>query len=136
MKTFNVVRIELGIIEAETIEEAQIELEENYCKIGHSSEGVYEPDDKIAGNFTIAEFEEYKRLKNIEKEFNQYKNESIKWSVEDFTGQEIKGWSITPEQAQEALESMIHHHDASIGINWDTIDVYYKEFGTKNDDNE
>jgi len=61
-------------------------------------------------------------------EFEQYKKESIKWSIEDFTELE-DDYTITVEQAQDALESMIHHHDASLGINWDTVEYYKSEYG-------
>jgi hypothetical protein len=26
---------------------------------------------------------------------------------------------------------MIKDHDASLGINWETVDYYYKDYGTK-----
>lgn len=41
-------------------------------------------------------------------EFEQYKKESIKWSVEDFTDYDCERYTITKEQAQEALEDMIN----------------------------
>ncbi len=72
-----------------------------------------------------------KALKELQEEFEQYKKESIKWSVEDFLGQELDGYSITEEQAQEALEDMIHNHDCTIGITWETIDYYIEEHGKK-----
>lgn len=64
------------------------------------------------------------------KEFEQYKRESIKWSVEDFTEYDHDKYTINEKQAQDALERMIQKHDASIGINWDTIDYYLCEYGT------
>lgn len=64
------------------------------------------------------------------EEFEQYKKESIKWSIEDFIELE-DDYDITPEQAQDALEDMIHHHDASIGINWITIGIYKEIHGTE-----
>jgi len=67
----------------------------------------------------------------IEERFNQYQKESIEWSVEDFTEYKLKGWKINKKQAQEALENMIHNHDAGIGITWDTIKYYITEYGTK-----
>jgi hypothetical protein len=68
------------------------------------------------------------------KEFEQYKRESIKWDVEDFTEYEHYKYTITKEQAQEALESMIRKHDASIGINWDVVEYYLTEYGTLKED--
>jgi len=64
------------------------------------------------------------------KEFEQYKRESVKWSIEDFTEYNHNKYTITPEQAQEALERMIYKHDASIGITWNTIEYYITEYGT------
>ena len=72
-----------------------------------------------------------KRYKSLQEEFEKYKRESIKWSVEDFTTMEKEGWSITKKQAQEALEDMIKHHDAGIGISWETIDWYIEKYGTE-----
>lgn len=64
------------------------------------------------------------------EEFAQYKRESVKWSVEDFEGTaEEKGYTITPEKAQEALERMISKHDAEYGICWETIRCYVEEYG-------
>jgi len=45
---------------------------------------------------------------------------AIVWSVEDVM-QECD-W-LTKEQALEVLHALAHRHDATIGINWDTI--YY-----------
>jgi hypothetical protein len=39
------------------------------------------------------------------------------------------GWQISEEQAQEALERMIHKHDANEGIHWITIDCYIEIYG-------
>jgi Cys-tRNA synthase (O-phospho-L-seryl-tRNA:Cys-tRNA synthase) len=64
------------------------------------------------------------------EEFEQYKKESVKWSIEDFTEYDYPTYTINKEQAQEALERMIHKHDASLGINWDTIEYYITEYGT------
>jgi len=70
------------------------------------------------------------------KEFEQYKTESVKWSVEDFTEYEHDKYTITKEQAQEALERMIQKHDASIGINWDVVEYYLTEYGTLKEDEQ
>jgi len=67
----------------------------------------------------------------LKEEFEQYKKESIKWSVEDFTWLEKEGWEITEEQAGIALEDMIHHHDCCYGITWDSLDYWYELNGTQ-----
>jgi hypothetical protein len=69
------------------------------------------------------------KLKDLEAEFAQYKLESVKWSIEDFIMHQYDGWEITEEQAQEALEKMIHKHDASEGIHWITIECYIEIYG-------
>ena len=70
------------------------------------------------------------KYESLLKEFEQYKKESVKWSVEDFTWYEHDTYTINEEQAQDALERMINKHDASIGITWDTIEYYICEYGT------
>lgn len=73
------------------------------------------------------------RLINTEKEFEQYKKETVKWSIEDFQD----NWEMTDEQAQNALEDMIRHHDAGNGISWDTVNYYAEEHGgTRKDDDD
>ena len=68
----------------------------------------------------------------LKSDFEQYKRESIKWSVEDFLWLKVDGYTITREQAQEGLEAMINNHDASEGTNWETVKYWYEEYGTKN----
>lgn len=68
---------------------------------------------------------------NLLSEFNQYKKESIKWSVEDFTTLEVEGYLINDQQAQEALEEMIRNHDCNNGITWNDLEYYYEKYGTK-----
>ena len=70
------------------------------------------------------------------KEFEQYKRESIKWSVEDFTEYDHPRYTINEDQAQEALERMIRKHDACYGISWETVDYYISEYGTVKEDKQ
>jgi len=70
------------------------------------------------------------KYNDLLKEFEQYKRESVKWGIEDFTEYNHDKYTITPEKAQEALEHMIYKHAASIGITWDTIEYYLSEHGT------
>ena len=71
-----------------------------------------------------------KKYEDLLKNFKQYKEESIKWSVEDFIerAKEMR-YKITKKRAQEALEHMIRKHDAELGINWNTIDYYIENYG-------
>ena len=62
--------------------------------------------------------------------------ECISWSVEDFECMARQNcydddmWSeyYNKDMFQTALEEMISHHDASIGITWDTIDHYLETY--------
>jgi hypothetical protein len=76
---------------------------------------------------TLIAIENYNKLL---EEFEQYKKESIKWNIEDFTEYDHPTYTINKEQAQEALERMIQKHDACLGINWDIIEYYITEYGT------
>lgn len=70
-------------------------------------------------------------------EFEQYKKESVKWSVEDFLEYEQGEYTISKEQAQIALEKMISHHDCDHGITWYSLMYYIEQYGTPiKDDNE
>jgi len=64
----------------------------------------------------------------------KHKSESITWSIEDFTDMAKEmNYVISEDRAREALEHMISHHDASIGITWNTIDYYVREYGEPNE---
>jgi hypothetical protein len=72
-------------------------------------------------------FEEmYNELKS---EFDQYKKESVKWSVNDFLWYD--GYKISEENAQIALEEMISKHDAEDGISWSTVEHYLDKYGER-----
>jgi FtsZ-binding cell division protein ZapB len=66
----------------------------------------------------------------VELEIEAFKKRSVSWSIEDFKGraEQLEGeyWNLTYNESkfQESLEAMIHQHDATIGITWDTIDAY------------
>lgn len=67
----------------------------------------------------------------IGDDLNAYKSQSIKWSVEDFTKNEIDEWQISDEAAEDALCAMIHHHDCNFGITWETVRYFLEEYGEK-----
>lgn len=75
-----------------------------------------------------------KEYELLTAEFEQYKKESVKWGIEDFMQTEHsycgKKYTITKEQAQDALERMIYKHDANEGIHWETIKYYIECYGT------
>jgi hypothetical protein len=64
------------------------------------------------------------------EEFEQYKKESIKWSIQDFLDYECD-YKLTKEQAQIALEEMIRKHDCSSGITWLDLEYYIMKYGTR-----
>jgi hypothetical protein len=73
----------------------------------------------------------------ILSDFDELMNQSItSWCVEDleFRARETYGdeWEKYYDKSkfQENLEYMIKKHDASIGINWNTIDVYLENCRT------
>ncbi|MEC8306439.1 MAG: hypothetical protein VXZ72_01070 [Chlamydiota bacterium] len=50
---------------------------------------------------------------------------NITWSTEDVLHQaKQKGVNLTEDEANEILLEMERKHDADVGINWETIDVY------------
>lgn len=78
--------------------------------------------------------EDYKKMYDeLKQEFEQYKKESIKWSVEDFTtlNAEYDDLFITDENAQKALEMVIRTHDCDLGVNWETIRYVFEEYADK-----
>lgn len=77
--------------------------------------------------------EKYKQLEvkydKLQAEFEEYKDGAVKWSVEDFT--DYEGYKISKENAELALADMIHNHDCTIGITWETVQHYLDQYGMK-----
>jgi hypothetical protein len=74
--------------------------------------------------------ENYKKMyEDLFQAFEQYKKESIKWSVEDFTDYDHPTHTISRLQAQDALRHMIRKHDAEHGITWADISYHIELFG-------
>ena len=47
---------------------------------------------------------------------------SLEWNIEDVKYQaEQEGVEITDEQCSQVLLHVLRHHDASVGVSWDTI---------------
>lgn len=54
------------------------------------------------------------------------------WSIEDVQDQaKERKIKISKRKAEELLDDLDRHQDASIGINWDTINAYLDEYGEK-----
>ena len=57
---------------------------------------------------------------------------AIIWSVEDVAMKaHERGMAITNEEASEILSGIARRHDASIGVNWDVIDVWLDDYDVK-----
>jgi len=77
----------------------------------------------------IVKFEKLaKSISDLADEIRQYKEESVKWSIEDFEEQ-ANNFGNNPKdydasKFQDALELMIRKHDAELGISWETVQCY------------
>jgi hypothetical protein len=61
----------------------------------------------------------------------------IIWSVPDVLEQaKERGIKISKKEAEEILDRMENKHDATIGINWDTIDSYLGELDDERHEEE
>ena len=51
------------------------------------------------------------------------------WCREDVTGKaKGMGFTITDEAADDILDDIDSHHDAELGISWDTLDCYIEDY--------
>lgn len=56
----------------------------------------------------------------------------IIWSVGDVIDRaRERGVKVSQSEAEDIIEEMEHRHDATIGINWDTIDCYLGDLDDK-----
>ena len=67
-------------------------------------------------------------LKDVEEALKSVWEDKIAivWSTEDVIDYAAMGQNpktVTEEQARKILASMLHHHDCTIGITWDTINA-------------
>lgn len=61
----------------------------------------------------------------------------IVWSVEDFEHRaNERDGEYDESKFENALEQMIHKHDATLGISWDTIDFWLDELCLKTEEND
>ena len=73
---------------------------------------------------------DYCRLDKVVDILTDLSKKCVKWSEDDFRAVALnkKGdeWDLwyCKERFGEALHAMIDKHDASVGINWDTIEYY------------
>lgn len=60
---------------------------------------------------------------------------SIIWSIDDIKERDDQGL-LTDNDCKIILQCIKHNHDASIGINWDVIDVHIENYlSEKNNEN-
>lgn len=53
----------------------------------------------------------------------------ITWSTEDvLANADGIGMPVSESQAEEILDSLRENHDATIGINWDVISEYIRQY--------
>lgn len=93
----------------------------------------YDNDDIVGANYIKKEIQVTKSIKEMIIETTKGMS-YIGWSVEDFkylaSNQEDP--SIYDEtKFKDALDTMINKHDASIGITWETIDIYLNNYCIK-----
>lgn len=73
-------------------------------------------------------------LDEARTKLEQLNKETIHWTVLDFEDEAqdtLHYEKYDPKKFQEALELMIHKHDAMIGINLNTIRTYLDEYCLK-----
>jgi hypothetical protein len=73
----------------------------------------------------ISEMKLKERIKELEKKLAHYEdNCTVVWMPEDVLSRDD---TLTDGEVSWILERMEHNHDASLGINWDTIDLWIDE---------
>lgn len=58
---------------------------------------------------------------------------SLVWHIDDILSLDD---SLTDDEAREILQAVEHGHDASIGVNWDTLEYYIDDFKRERDEAE
>ena len=109
------------------------ELESRLQQSNKALASFYDNDDLVGANYIKKEIQVTKSIKEMIIETTKGMS-YIGWSVEDFKYQASKQEdpSIYDEtKFQNALDAMINKHDASIGITWETIDIYLDNYCIK-----
>lgn len=98
-------------------------------------------EEVVKGTIPSDLIEEYDQLMDeTQEEFEQYKRESIRWTVEDFEMQARDRaddeWEDVYDRAEfeGALKIMIREHSADLGITWETVNTYLDEYCRKDKD--
>jgi hypothetical protein len=121
----------------------------------HTVEELFDIDSEINSlevcmDYDVKELEQ--TYKDLEKKLKDRQDTSIGWSVEDFIHRAFELENLSdentysdltienakkylekydPDKFEDALYDMIRHHDAEIGITWDTVDCYLDEYCLK-----
>jgi hypothetical protein len=129
---FTTVEIMLGVIKAYGEQDANDIFDYEGSDVGHTTTLVVPLDSeegKFWGNLDVDEIDIMKH--NLEK-LDQKLKRSVTWSVEDFEyvaqyreKQMNVGYGYYDRSRFDyALQEMIRHHDAEIGITWISIETY------------
>ena len=64
------------------------------------------------------------RIEELQKNYKPNDHVAVAiWSIEDvITRAKERKISVTKKQAENILDDIEDHHEATLGINWDTID--------------
>jgi hypothetical protein len=98
-------------------------------KVAEALERYFETDKKERKDFDIGAGRPEANMKPIKTAYLTILKEAelatSTWTVEDVkTRAYERNIQVSDEQAHEILRDIDHHQDASVGINWDTIDFY------------
>lgn len=71
---------------------------------------------------------EYDLIEGILSQLKDYgsKKIAIIWSTEDVhaTAANMEDTQLTEEEAEQVLDEVERHHDANIGVNWETLEYH------------
>lgn len=79
-------------------------------------------------NFKMIE----KAIKDAESGAEDPDEISVSWHIDDVIERaKERDIKVTEDEAREILQAVKKHHDASIGINWDVLDIHTENFCTE-----
>lgn len=64
-------------------------------------------------------------------EYEERMKGAIEWGADDMShiaSESNPPWVMSEDEAQAALEEMIDDHDATIGVNWETVAYYVEKY--------
>jgi hypothetical protein len=108
------------------------ELLESITQLITDAYKAIEEKDRRSIVWSVEDFEGRARereIDNLEDDESDLFNEDLAEQLHEDFEMEIPEENMLYDRSkfQDALESMIHHHDCTIGITWETIDYYLDE---------